>query len=210
VWNLVCGGFYGTGDLVKPVIIDSTALIDGHVVQLIEDGIIDNRILIPRCVLDQLRSMVSSGHTEKRNIGRRALDNVALIRNSARHFEIPKIRLADENTMDFVLTAYAKNHDTKIITISKAMEKAAQIEGVPVVNLKRLFAQAHTSEPAVGEEHTVLITRTGENPGQGVGSVAEHMIIVENADRDVNNKVRVKITKRVVTQGGVLFFAQKN
>jgi|GEM_PF-3728670 len=209
VWNLVCGGFYGFGDMVKPVIIDTSALINGKICLLIEDGIIDNRILIPRCVLDQLRSMAGSSDIEKRTCARKALDRVSMIRSTARHFETPKLRLVDEDTMDFVITAYAKKHETKIITTSKTMEKAAQIEGVPVINLQRQEYKTQSPEPKIGDKIQITIARNGENPGQGIGFQEEHMIIVENGAEDINNTIQVEIIKRVTTQGGILFFARK-
>lgn len=58
----------------RPLLLDTSALIDGRIGDVVATGIIDSQLLVPRFVLLELQNVSDSGDKLKRNRGRRGLD----------------------------------------------------------------------------------------------------------------------------------------
>jgi len=60
----------------RPLILDTSVIIDGRIADICETRIIDSPLMIPRFVLQELQSIADSSDKLKRNRGRRGLDIV--------------------------------------------------------------------------------------------------------------------------------------
>ena len=58
----------------RPMLLDTSVLIDGRIADIAETGILDSRLIVPRFVLSELQTVADSGDKLKRNRGRRGLD----------------------------------------------------------------------------------------------------------------------------------------
>ena len=61
----------------RPILLDTSVLIDGRVADVAGTGIFDARLIVPRFVLLELQSVADSADRLKRNRGRRGLDVLA-------------------------------------------------------------------------------------------------------------------------------------
>lgn len=55
----------------RPVLLDTSVLIDGRIADIAETGILECRLVVPRFVLSELQTIADSGDKLKRNRGRR-------------------------------------------------------------------------------------------------------------------------------------------
>src|SRR5262249_54087578 len=58
----------------KPLVLDTSVIIDGRIADICDTGIIDTRMIVPRFVLQELQGIADSSDKIKRNRGRRGLD----------------------------------------------------------------------------------------------------------------------------------------
>jgi uncharacterized protein YacL len=58
----------------RPLIVDTSVIIDGRILDLVETGLIDSRLIVPRFVVLELQLVADNGEKLKRNRGRRGLD----------------------------------------------------------------------------------------------------------------------------------------
>ena len=56
------------------IVVDTSAIIDGRIAEIVESGFIYGTLVIPRFVLDELQHIADSSDTLRRNRGRRGLD----------------------------------------------------------------------------------------------------------------------------------------
>src|SRR5262249_11505503 len=58
----------------KPLVLDTSVIIDGRIADLCDTRIIDSRLIVPRFVLQELQGIADSSDKLRRNRGRRGLD----------------------------------------------------------------------------------------------------------------------------------------
>jgi uncharacterized protein YacL len=58
----------------RPKILDTSVIIDGRIMDLLQTGFIEGKIIIPDFVLEELRHIADSADSLKRQRGRRGLD----------------------------------------------------------------------------------------------------------------------------------------
>ena len=177
----------------KPVILDTSAIIDGRIADVMDTKIIDVPVVIPRFVLTELQAVADSQDALKRVRGRRGLDVLNRLRKD-RGVRIEDAELPEIEGVDAKLVRLAKNLDARILTTDFNLNKVAQVQGVEVINLNDL---AHALRPDVlpGEKLTVKILRAGENAGQGVAYLDDGtMVVAEECAGRIGQAVEVVIT----------------
>lgn len=196
----------------RPLILDTSVIIDGRIADICETRIIDSPLFIPRFVLQELQAIADSADKLKRNRGRRGLDML----NKLQTNDKIEIRIADTRLpsvdeagdVDQKLVALAKKIDGRVVTNDYNLNKIAQIRGVDVININDL---ANAMKPVVmpGETMHVRIIKPGEEPGQGVGYLEDGtMIVVENSRDKINDEVALTVTSVLQTSAGRMIFGR--
>ncbi|MFN0135379.1 MAG: PIN/TRAM domain-containing protein [Phycisphaerae bacterium] len=196
----------------RPLILDTSVIIDGRVADICDTAIIDSALIIPRFVLQELQTIADSNDKLKRNRGRRGLDMLNKLQtNDKVEIKISDARLpAGEDTgdVDQMLVALGKKMDGRIVTNDYNLNKIAQLRGVTVININDL---ANALKPVVmpGETMTVRIIKPGEEQGQGVGYLEDGtMVVVENARDRVNEEMTLTVTSVLQTSAGRMIFGR--
>lgn len=195
----------------KPYVLDTSVVIDGRIADLMETGVIDNQLIMPRFVLSELQAIADSGDKLKRARGRRGLDILNQMRNS-RHVdlkvhdrELPEMQ---GQSVDMKLVLLAKHLEGKVVTNDYNLNKVARLQNVPVVNLNDI---ANSLKPVYlpGESLTVRVVKPGEEPGQGVGYLDDGtMIVIEQGRDHVGKEVKVSVTSVLQTSAGRMIFGR--
>jgi uncharacterized protein YacL len=109
--------------------------------------------------------------------------------------------------VDAKLIALAREMHAKIITNDFNLNKVAQLQGVPVLNINQL---ANALKPMVlpGEVLNLQIMREGKEQGQGVAYLDDGtMVVVENASRLLGQEVEASVTSILQTTAGRMIFS---
>jgi len=193
---------------LRPLLVDSSSLIDGRIREVMASGFVDAPLVIPRFVLEELQRLADDGDRTKRQKGRRGLDLVPeLQRMPDVDLTVEEI-IAEGVPVDRMLLDIAEKEGMRVLTTDANLERLGEIHGVTVLNLHRL-ASAARPVSAVGDGLTVTIARVGENEGQGVGFLPDGtMVVVEDAAARIGETLPVTITNMLQTQAGRLLFAR--
>jgi uncharacterized protein YacL len=199
----------GTGQASSPKILDTSVIIDGRIADICETGFLEGPLIVPQFVLKELQHIAGSPDSIKRNRGRRGLDilqriqkNVDMTVRIVDH-DFPKIREVDTK-----LVALGKALKGKVLTNDFNLNKVAELQGVPVLNVNQL---ANAVKPVVlpGEVMNVHIMKEGKEYGQGVAYLDDGtMVVVDNAKRYVGRHIDVIDTSVLQTTAGRMIFTR--
>lgn len=193
---------------VRPLLLDTSCLIDARIVDIAQTNFLLVPLVIPRFVLDELQRLSDSADPAKRVRGRRGLDSAQRLQRIAR-LDIT----IDESHMplksvDQMLVELAKAMPALVATSDIGLARNAQIQGVGVLNLNDL---ANALKPSLlpGSTVSVRLIRQGEQPAQGVGYLDDGtMVVAEDGSGRIGQNVSLTVTGALQTSGGRLIFAR--
>jgi uncharacterized protein YacL len=196
-----------TGD--PRIVVDTSAIIDGRIKDIVESGFVYGTLVVPKFVLEELQHIADSSDTLRRNRGRRGLEILAQMqKDSPTPIEIVDEPLPDIAEVDAKLVALARARSKAILTNDYNLNRVAELQGVRVLNVNSL---ANAVKPAVlpGEELRVRVIQEGKEAGQGVGFLDDGtMIVVEGGVRYIDKDLDVSVTRVLQTVAGRMIFAQ--
>ena len=191
------------------IVVDTSAIIDGRIAEIVESGFIYGTLVIPRFVLDELQHIADSSDALRRNRGRRGLDILSRMQKEpATPVEIIEDDVPEVTEVDAKLVALARARSRVILTNDFNLNRVAELQGVRVMNINSL---ANAVKPAVlpGEEIRVRVIQEGKEAGQGVGFLDDGtMIVVEGGARHIDHDLDVAVTRVLQTVAGRMIFAQ--
>lgn len=190
-------------------ILDTNVIIDGRVADICRTGFIEGPIYVPGFVLDELQHIADSADGLKRARGRRGLDILNQMRteNEMQVRTYDNVDPNDRDEVDAKLVKLAKKLHGKIVTNDYNLNKVAELQGVPVLNINEL---ANAVKPIVlpGEEMVVTIIKEGKEQNQGVAYLEDGtMIVVEGARRRIGETLPVVTSSVLQTVAGKMIFA---
>ena len=196
----------------RSLLLDTSVIIDGRIADIVDTRVLENELIVPRFVLQELQSIADSNDKLKRNRGRRGLDILRRLQKSPG----ANIRILDSyvdeveagREVDAKLVALGASMDARIVTTDYNLNKVAELRGVSVVNVNDL---ANALKPVVlpGESLTVKIVRAGEEPGQGIGYLDDGtMVVVEQTRDKVGHVVPLVVTSALQTSAGKMIFGR--
>jgi uncharacterized protein YacL len=190
------------------MLVDTSAIIDGRIGDLISTGFVDRELVIPVFVLQELQRVADSTDPQRRARGRRGLEVVHDLRLSSHPVATPEVAVPDVTDVDAKLVRVAHELDLPILTTDYNLNKVAQIQGVQVLNVNDL---ANALKPAVlpGEALRVKVIREGKEAEQGVGYLDDGtMIVVEGARDHIGELVETEVTSVLQSPSGKMIFTR--
>jgi uncharacterized protein YacL len=196
------------GRVPRQIIVDTSAVIDGRMADIVQTGFIMAALVIPRFVLDELRYIADSPDTLRRNRGRRGLEILGRLQKEAPvPIEVSDADFEDAPDVDGKLIRLAKSINCPIMTNDFNLNRVAELEGVHVLNVNHL-ANAVKAVVLPGEEMEVRVIQEGKESGQGVGFLDDGtMVVVEGGRRYLNEQLEVIVTRVLQTVAGRMIFA---
>jgi uncharacterized protein YacL len=196
----------------KPLVLDTSVIIDGRIADICETGIIDTKLIVPRFVLQELQGIADSSDKIRRNRGRRGLDILKRMQTNAKidlqmhEANLPELR--DVQKVDERLVVLAQSLSARMVTNDFNLNKICQLQGVEVINLNEL-SNALKLVALPGEVLPVKITKLGDQIGQGVGYLEDGtMVVVEQGRQHVGQDVMITVTSVLQTPAGRMIFGR--
>ena len=195
----------------RPLLLDTSVIIDGRIADIAETRFIDSPLVVPRFVLRELQAIADSADKLKRNRGRRGLDILNRLQT------IPGIDIRIEDTpvqvgagedVDQMLVNLASQVSGRVVTNDYNLNKVAKLGGVEVLNINDL---ANALKPAVlpGESLEIAVLKPGQEEGQGVGYLEDGtMVVVEDGKHLIGQTVAITVTSVLQTSAGRLIFGR--
>lgn len=190
-------------------VLDSSAIIDGRVLDVAEANFVDGRLLVPHFVLAELQRLADSEDPLRRQRGRRGLEMVDRL---VSHRELPAevVTVADDAKVpvDARLVRYCLETGFDLVTTDYNLSRVAALQGVRVLNLNQL-ANGVKVTYMPGERLTLNVVKPGRESGQGLAYLEDGtMVVVEDAAELVGHSVDAVVTSSLQTSMGRMIFAR--
>lgn len=194
---------------VPLVVVDTSVLIDGRVARVCEAGFLTAALVIPRFVLDELRSVADSSDPHKQARGRRGLEVLNELRKIKNlDLRITESEVTKREDVDAKLVFLAQSMRAKLLTTDYNLAKMAEFHGVQWLNLNSL-AKSLRPELMLGERLDVDLVKPGKEEGQAVGYIEDGSMVVVNGARPyIGRRVQAEIISVLPTAGGKMIFAR--
>lgn len=191
-----------------PKLLDTSAIIDGRILEVIRCGFIDGEILIPQGVINELQIVADANDSVKREKGQRGLD----VLNQLYDLDYPTRVIHPQKShsdIDTLLVKLAQSYHAHVITTDFNLNKVCHVQGIQALNVNDL-SEAIKPNVHQGDYLNILLTKMGKEPGQGVGYLDDGtMVVVDNAKQLVGQQVELEVISLLQTSSGRIVFAKK-
>ena len=199
----------GAGGALAPRLLDTSAIIDGRIVDVVKTRFLGGSLLVPGFVLEELQRVADSTDPLRRARGRRGLELVEELKAASNgSFAVRNTDYPDIDGVDAKLVRLASEIGAVIITTDFNLNKVASIQGIDVLNLNDL---ANALKPAVlpGEGIRVRVVREGKEYNQGVGYLDDGtMIVIDGGRSSLGRDVDVEVTSVIQGPSGKMIFTR--
>jgi uncharacterized protein YacL len=190
-------------------ILDTSAIIDGRIADVVETGFLEGILVVPEFVLRELQAIADSSDSSRRQRGRRGLD----ILQKMQADPLLSVQIVEEDfpqlrDVDLKLIELARKMDAPILTNDFNLSKVARLHQVRVLSLNDL---ANSLKPLVlpGEKMNIVVLKEGKEYNQGVGYLDDGtMVVVDNARRMIGRAVEITVTSVLQTASGKMIFGK--
>jgi len=193
----------------RPVILDTSAVIDGRFVELHGLGFLPGILRVPRFVLAELQTLADSADDARRARGRRGLDLLAALPESDR-VEVFEADYPETAAVDDKLMSLAIDARSALVTVDYNLAKVARVRGIEVMNLNEA-ASALRPSFLPGETIRLRIAKAGKEAEQGVGYLDDGtMVVIQGGRARIGKESDVEVTSVLQTSAGRMIFARIN
>jgi len=190
-------------------LVDTSAIIDGRLLDLCKTRFIQGRLIIPRFVLKELQVVADSADPIKRSRGRRGLE----VLNHLRLMEFIDVKIHEEDLpgiaeADAKLVKLAQLMSVRVITNDFNLNKVAEFQNVSVLNVNEL-AQALRPVVLPGEILELRPIKEGKEAHQAVAYLDDGtMVVIENGRPFIGQNIRGLVTSVLQTAAGRMVFVR--
>lgn len=194
--------------LQKPLILDTSAIIDGRILDIAKTGFLFGTVVVPQFILTELQQVADSSDFLKRSRGRHGFELIEELKK----IKSLRIEVWDKDVLgkqvDDKVLQLAKNLHGRIVTTDYNLNRVASVSNVAVLNVNDL-ANAVKTVAIPGEKLEVKIMHLGKDSTQGVGYLNDGtMIVVQDGAEVVGNTIAIEVTKNIQSPAGRMIFGK--
>ena len=196
----------------RPLVLDSSVIIDGRIADIAESGLVDQVIVIPAMVLEEIQTIAESHDKIRRKRGIRGLEIIDRLRRmpdiDVEIREGEEEETAERSDTGTRLVLFCKQLNGRLVTNDVTLAKASTIHNVDTININTV---TNAFKPPVlwGDRISVNIVKEGESPGQGVGYLDDGtMVVVEMGKRFIGHEVNLIVDSFLQTSAGRMVFGK--
>jgi uncharacterized protein YacL len=192
-----------------PVILDTSAIVDGRIADLIQTNFVDGYFVIPRFILKELQQIADSADPLKRARGKRGLDILARLKKNHKFvFKINNEEFEDTIETDQKLLKLARVLDARLMTTDHNLNRIAEFNSVRVLNLNDL-SNALKPQVLPGERLEIQPVKEGKERSQAIGYLNDGtMVVVEDGRTLMGQNITVEVTSVFQTLAGRMIFSK--
>lgn len=193
----------------RPLVLDSSALIDGRIADVVDTNMLDGQILVPQFILHEVQDIADSHDKVRRSRGRRGLDVLRKLQQDPKiDVKVHETETIKGKSVDQRLIEITREFNGRLVTNDLNLNKLAGVQGVSVVNLNDV-ANALKPRFLPGEQVRIRVVKEGEGAGQGVGYLDDGtMVVVEQGNRQIGNEIDTVVTSVLQNSAGRMLFCK--
>ncbi|CAM4300273.1 PIN/TRAM domain-containing protein [Lacicoccus alkaliphilus] len=189
-------------------LVDTSAIIDGRIIDVVKTGFIEGELVVPQFVLDELQLIADSADSMKRDRGQRGLEMLKTLQDSGLDVTVQPVAY-EKLDVDQQLIQLAKEEDAALITTDYNLNRVCQVHHIKVLNVNEL-SDAIKLVIKQGDTLDIMVTKHGKEEGQGVGYLEDGtMVVIEEGKNLINKTVSVEVTSVLQTNSGRIIFTKR-
>ena len=199
---------FGEAPASDSYLLDTSAVLDGGLLDVCRSGFLRGDLLVPRFVLDELQSIADAQDLVRRRRGRRGLELLeSLNQEPSVNVRIIDDEVPEVSEVDAKLVTLGRRLGVRLMTTDRPLAKVAELQGVECLNLARL-ANGLREARVPGEIVELEIVREGSEEGQGIGFLEDgSMVVVTDAASLTGTTAAIRLGHEVTTSRGRMLFA---
>jgi uncharacterized protein YacL len=207
---VTASGGRAADDAGRDKVVDTSAIIDGRLVDVVEASFLDGRLLVPQFVLQELQRIADADEPLRRKRGRRGLEVLdRLVQQTRVRTEVVPDDVASAATVDDKLIRLCQERAAALVTTDFNLNRVAALQGVRVLNVNQL-ANALRAHYLPGDRISLTVVKTGREAGQGLAYLEDGtMVVIEDAADAISRTVDVVVTSNLQTNMGRMIFARR-
>lgn len=202
--------YYILGKRYQPnkYVVDTSALVDGRILALLGNNLLNGALLIPDIVKKELKGLADSNDYIKRKKGQRGLSVVSEIFEKYGDSAINYETSVKGKPVDELLLDIAVREGATLVTTDSNLALFAKSQGIPVININEV--QNDLKLPVeVGDEIRLKLIRKGRSKGQAVGYLDDGtMVVIEKAENHIGKEVLATVKGVTFSHTGRVVFAE--
>lgn len=191
------------------LVLDTSAIIDGRIADLIDAKFVEGTVVVPQFVLKELQAIADLADPTRRSRGRRGLEMLSrLQKNSRLEVKVHEADFPEEKEVDAKLLRLTRNLGARLFTTDYNLGKVAELQNVSHINLSEL---SNLLRPVIlpGETISLRLVREGKEKDQAIGYLTDGtMVVVNSASHRVGQQAHVEVSSVRQTGAGVIVFAE--
>ena len=193
----------------EEIVVDTSSIIDGRILDIVKTGFIEARFVVPRFVLNELQALADSTDHMKRQKGKRGIEILhSLKKESNIEVQISDQSVESVKSVDEKIIKLAQTMDAEVLTTDYNLNRIAQLQGVKVLNINDL-ANALKPTFIAGQRFSLKLIKEGKEHNQAVGYLEDGtMVVVENSRRLVGKTVSIEVTSVLQSSSGRIVFTK--
>ena len=193
----------------KSILMDTSVIIDGRIVDIAKTGFLPGALIIPRFVLNELQYVADSSENLRRQRGRRGIDVVSQLQKDKNiSVTVADLDVEGSHEVDEKLILLSRQMNAPILTNDFNLNRIAELQGVQILNINDL-ANAVKSILLPGEDLPVRVIQEGKESGQGVAYLDDGtMVVIEEGRAYLEKEILITVTKVLQTAAGRMIFAK--
>ncbi|MGA0899982.1 MAG: PIN/TRAM domain-containing protein [Luteolibacter sp.] len=193
-----------------PCVIDTSVVMDGRMIPIMQSGFLEGRLILPSFVLDELNTKAAGGAGPEQEAAQRSLNILEEI-NKSKDIEVSvhdAQAISPGESDQARLIELSRILNARLLTNDEVLAKLARLQNQEVLNIQDLELAL---KPAViiGQRIRVPLVRIGKDDGQAVGYLSDGtMIVVNQGASKIGETVEAVVTSTLETGSGLMVFAQ--
>lgn len=193
----------------ESIVIDTSVIIDGRILDIVKTGFVEAKFLVPRFVLNELHALSDSTDHMKRQKGKRGIEILHSLKKEP-HIEVV---ISDQvvegvKSVDEKIVRLGQEQDAKVMTTDYNLNRIAQLQGVSVLNINDL-ANALKPTFIAGQRFQLKLIKEGKEHNQAIGYLEDGtMVVVEGARRLIGKTVSIEVTSVLQSSSGRIVFTK--
>lgn len=193
----------------RPLVLDTSAIIDGRILDIAKTGFISGLVIVPNFVLIELQQVADSADGLKRARGRKGFE----ILEELKKIKDLRFQVWDKEQngklVDNKLLNLAKGLGGRIVTTDFNLNKLASVSNISVLNVNDL-ANAVKTNSLPGESLELKIVHLGKDIKQGIGYLEDGtMVVIADSANKIGQTVKIEVTKNIQTPAGRMIFGKE-
>ncbi len=193
-------------------VFDTSVLIDGRILGILQSGFIEGTIAVPTFVITELDTLGTSKWQDKRLKGQRGLEALTKIQ------KIIPIEILDDfdkeindvKGVDTKLVLLCKQIKGKLLSVDNSLNDIAKVHGVSILDINELY-DAIRPKIYEGQKLYIKVIRKGNEENQGVGTLEDGtMVVVDGGFPHIGKKVQVVVRSVLQNTSGRIIFTKLN